>query len=91
MVTTFPFLWDTLIGHVFIDVFGSPMVAGVFTLLFFYIFGLALRLTLEVQILMMFFVAVLIGSIFISWLPIALMMIVGLFVGLFVIRTLMNM
>ena len=86
-ITTFPFLWDTLIGHMVVDIFGSPMIAGMFGLFFFYVFGLALRLTLEVQIVMMFFVAVLLIGTFIPWLPIVLSIVIGVGLAIFLIAT----
>lgn len=90
MVTTFPFMWDKLIGLMVLDIFGSPVVAGLFFMVFFYIMSLALRLTLEVQLVMMFFAAMLVLSLYITWLPVAIFVLVSLFVGLFVIATILR-
>lgn len=83
MVTTFPFLWDQLIGVMFGDVFGTPAIAGIFVLLFFYVFGLALRLTLELQIVTMFFATMLVVGSMIGWASTVVFLLASIFIGVF--------
>lgn len=85
MVTTFPFLFDQLISQMMIDIFGSPAVAGISILMFFYIVGLAMRLTFEVQMVMMFFVSMLVVGIFVPWVYPIVALVVGILFAVFVI------
>lgn len=83
MVQTFPFMWDQLIGALFTDVFGTPMIAATFVLLFFYVFGLALRLTLELQIISMFFAVMLIATSLVGWIGTVVFLLTSIFIGVF--------
>jgi hypothetical protein len=83
MVYTFPFMWDQLMGTMMNSIFGNPLLTGAIVLLFFYILTLALRMTLEMQMVCMLFVSFLVVGIYITWFPTIIFLGVGMFIGLF--------
>ena len=54
---------ETLIGQLFINIFGNPFMIGLGVLIMFIIFAVALRLSFELA-LMLIFVSILMASIF---------------------------
>ena len=77
------FFFQAAIYNMFIGIFGNPLLAGVFILIFFYIMGVAFRLTFEAQMVMMTIVSLIVINLFIPQLAIVMMLVVGVFVGLF--------
>lgn len=83
MVDTFPLLFDQLTFQVLLEIFGSPLLLGIFTLLFLYIFGLIMRLSFEMLTLMLFIGVMTLIAIFIPELVLIITTITGIFLGLF--------
>ena len=88
IVTSFPFLWDELITQVLFSVTGSPLLVGLIGIFFIAILGLAMRLSLEIQLIAMFFFIMTVVSVFIPWLAWSAVIVVGVFIGLFFFYTL---
>jgi len=88
VVTSFPFLWDELITQVLFSVTGSPLLVGLIGIFFIAILGLAMRLSLEIQLIAMFFFIMTVVSVFIPWLAWSAVIVVGVFIGLFFFYTL---
>lgn len=83
MVDTFPLLFDQLTFQVLLEIFGSPLLLGIFTLLFLYTFGLIMRLSFEMLTLMLFIGVMTLIAIFIPELVLIITTITGIFLGLF--------
>lgn len=83
MVDTFPLLFDQLTFQVLLEIFGSPLLLGIFTLIFLYIFGLIMRLSFEMLTLMLFIGVMTLIAIFIPELVLIITTIVGIFLGIF--------
>jgi hypothetical protein len=93
MVETIPFLFDKLLGQLFLDILGGNMVLiALIIFLFFGAFGIALRLTWEMQLLALFFLSFLVigGLGLVSGLDIMLMLVVGFILGAFLFYTLLR-
>lgn len=84
---TAPFLFDKLVGQLFLSILGNPLLVGIVLMFFFFVFGLALRLTLEIQIVNMFLLAMLVIAAYIPWLGLAVLIGVGILLGLFLFFT----
>jgi hypothetical protein len=82
---TVPFLWDQLIPQLFGNITGSPLITGLVIMLIFYLIGLGLRLSFEIQMIMMFFVLFTVVGVFIPSLAAIMFILVGIFVGMFLI------
>ena len=85
-----PFWWDAQIMAMLLDIFGSPALLGVFSIFFIFMLGLAFRLTLEIQLLVMLFFIMLFVVPMISWLPVALFLLVGMGLGAYLIYAIFN-
>lgn len=83
MVDTFPLLFDQLTFQVLLEIFGSPLLLGIFTLIFLYTFGLIMRLSFEMLTLMLFIGVMTLIAIFIPELVLIITTIVGIFLGIF--------
>ena len=66
------------------------MIAGIFGLLFFFIVGVALRLTLETQIVMMLFAVTLIATIYMPWVLLLIGYVIGILLGVFLISVILS-
>lgn len=83
MVDTFPLLFDQLTFQVLLEIFGNPLLLGIFTLIFLYTFGLIMRLSFEMLTLMLFIGVMTLIAIFIPELVLIITTIVGIFLGIF--------
>lgn len=88
MTIAFPFMWDELLNQLLLSVTGSPLLVGLIGIFFISILGMALRLTLEIQLIAMFFYVMLIAVNYIPWLTGFGMIAAGIFIGLFLFYTL---
>lgn len=84
MAYTTELLFDKLFGVMIRDIMPNPIMIVLFTLFFFTVFGVALRLTSEILILVLFFVMSIILSSILIWLGYAFMIFVGLILGLLI-------
>jgi len=87
MVVSFPFLWDELIQQLLLSVTGSPLLVGLIGIFFIGVLGLAMRLTLEIQLIAMFFFIMLIAVAYIPWISGVVLIVAGIFVGMFFFYT----
>ena len=85
MVFTPEFLWDKLIGHALLDIVGNPYLLAGVAIFFFYIWALALRLSWEIQIMMLFFLSMFILGGLIPAIASILLPVLGFFIGMFLI------
>jgi len=76
-------LFEDMISNLLLLIFGNPLLIGLFLMLMFYIIGLALHLTPEIQIVMMFLMTYIILSQYLQWLSTVLLGVVGIFLGLY--------
>ena len=83
MVETVPLLFDKLFGSMLGSIMGSPTLIALMGMFFFFVFGLALRLTMEIQIIMLYFFSLIILSTLITWIPWVIMAGMGLLLGVF--------
>lgn len=88
VVTTFPFLWDELIGQLMLNITGSALLVGLVGIFFIAVLGLAMRLTLEIQLIAMFFYIMTVVVVFVPWLAMVAVIGVGIFIGMFFFYTL---
>lgn len=84
MAYTTDLLFDKLFGIMIRDIMPNPIMIVLFTIFFFTIFGVALRLTSETIVLVLFFVITIIFSSVLVWLGYAFMIFVGIILGLLI-------
>jgi hypothetical protein len=87
---TAPLLWNQLIPALFNSILGHPLLVAGFGLMFFYLMGLGLRLTLEMQIIIMFFASMTIFWIYFPAIALFLYIGAGVFIGIFLIYNLFS-
>jgi membrane-anchored protein YejM (alkaline phosphatase superfamily) len=93
MAYTTPFLFDKLLGQLFMSILGgNTTLIALVIFLFFGAFGIALRLTWEMQLISMFFLSFIVisGLGLVSGLDIMLMIVVGFALGAFLFYTLLR-
>jgi hypothetical protein len=92
MTDGFPFLFETLAGSMFLDVFaGNAAMLLFFSMFFFIVFGIALRLTNEMVIFSIFFAMVIISSMLnLGWIISLISLAVGLVIGLVLIKVIFS-
>lgn len=81
---SFPLLFDKLVYSFLLELFGNPLILALVIFIFIYIFGLVLRLSPEMMILTAYFTSVWVLSILIPEIKPILIVVLGIFVGLFI-------
>lgn len=76
-------LFEVMISNLLMLIFGNPLFIGIFLMLMFYLIGLALHLTGEIQLVMMFLMTYLIITQYIPALSLVLLGVVGIFTGVY--------
>jgi hypothetical protein len=82
---TVPFLFDKLAYVTFLNVFGGPVMLAAIGIFFIFILGLALRLSLEIQLLAMFFMLFGVIALMLPQIIDIGFVIIGIFVGVFLV------
>jgi hypothetical protein len=85
MAYTVPFLFDRLIPMMVGDITGSALLTGALVMMTLFVVGLAMRLTMEMQIIMMFLAVNFLLIYWIPWLLPVVFVGAGLAIGAFLI------